>query len=250
MPPVRLKEWWRFSWLRGSASYDAGWIRLDRKRAEEYLPKPEDQILDDLMAVREPAEAVAFVQRYGLLHHGPGVAEFRERFRDWELKIKHIRYAAHVYLLVRRAASEGDQQALAELREHWEPNIIRPLYGDPPPADDADILGLASMFVASMVSLGLRGVEEGLGTTVGEYTPMAAPQRFFLQPRPADLLGHAYHQLAVRIVGQVPISECAECSRLFVVEDRRQRFCSKTCGNRARYRRWRSGGKRDGKARK
>jgi hypothetical protein len=96
-----------------------------------------------------------------------------------------------------------------------------------------------------VVSEGLEGAtqsvtvafewETGPGARVPGY-----PGTFLFSPRPPDLSGYAWHQLAMAIVNRAPMRSCEKSGRTFPVRDRRQRFCAPTCASRARYRRWSS----------
>lgn len=231
-----------FSWLRGPARNNSGWLELDRDRATEYSPSPEDTtILTDLTGVRTPADAIAFIKEHGLLFSGPEATDFREPFQEWEPHVAIIRAAIRVHLLLNRVVKgPGEAEAMGDLRRHWEPVFQRGVGTDATWSDEL-LLRYASGFVGEAVSHGLSGVAEGV-VSLSVDDPTVPVNVFVQSPQAQNLLGVVYHELAMLIVGQVPLEECGECGRLYVVEDKRQRFCSKKCGGRARYRRWKEEG--------
>jgi len=222
------------TWLRGPANYENGWIVLDRERAREYQPFGERDLLLDLATVRSTYEATAFVQRYGLLRHGSGSKEFRERFADWDAEASRLRVILNLYLTLRQAL-EGDAEALDRLREVWEPAP-----GETSPAaipSDQQILVSTSSLIGQRISERLLGAKEGFMTRRDEDGRLKPGEFHFFIALP-DLLTMAYYELGRVLSGRVPLATCAECGRAFEVKDRRQKYCSKTCGSRARYRRW------------
>lgn len=229
-------------WLRGPAVVVDGWIELDTARAVEYQPMAEREILFELAAVTDQPRALAFVQRFGLLHCGPGTTRARERL-DTMLDDAHgVRCAVLLYTAVNRAM-HGDHdeaaQALNDLRGRLAPLLCAVFQQDP--ATDQERMASATKLVAMMVSEGLADVRSAVTAAMewdieGEEAP--GPGDFRFAPRPADLLGYAYHHFALEIVNRAPMRKCEGCARAFVIADRRQRFCSPTCATRARSRRF------------
>lgn len=222
-------------WLRGPAALDDGWVVLDLERAREYQPS-EAGLPYDLAAVSAPADVIAFVQRHGLLRHGPGADEHRERLRDFEEQALGLRYILRVYQELRRGLSEDRGESVEGLRALR--GELRPALSDffeAPASSDEELLAQASVTIAQGISQGLEGVEESVGAAV---VGGGSPGLFGFAPRPPDLVGYAYHQLAMAVVSRAAMRTCAECGRFFPVKDRRQRFCTPTCASRARYRRW------------
>lgn len=229
--PVRAEP---TTWLRGVATIAGEWIVLDPARAEEYEPYGETELVFDLANIRRPPEALVFVQRYGLLRHGPGAGSFRERFADFESEALAFHGLLHLCAFLRRAVN-GDAEALGWLRDVWQPHQ-RPMF-QAAAADDGELLMQVSKVIALVISEGLNGTEQGI-VSGAEWGDPPALDRFMLAARPPDLLGYAYHQVAMLLVNRVPTAPCQDCGRYFLVTDQRQRYCSKTCGNRARHRRW------------
>ncbi len=224
-------------WLRGNATYQEGAIVLDASAAERYAPLSEQSAHFALAAIQRPEDAVAFVRRYGLLRHGPGSEELRERFTEWEVEASKMRAILGLYMHLTRAVN-GDAVSLDDLRA-WQQGVR---YLEPV-ADDAHLLYQVSKWVAWALSVGLTGTEERVDSQVDWGTgPDGAPGRpdhFLLNVQPPDLLGLIYHSAAMDITYRVPLGSCEECSRFYVIEDQRQRFCTPTCAGRSRRRRWR-----------
>ncbi len=219
-------------WLRGPATFEDGWIVLDRERATEYQPYSEKGMVFELAAVQTHHDALAFVQRYGLLRHGPDAQEWREPLEEWQSEALTLR--GILYLL--RALRQGLEGDMEDLRARWR-GAIAPLFLASP-ENDQELLAQAAKAVALVVSEGLENVEEGIAA-MGVDWEEGSIGEFRLAARPRDLLGYVYHELAMLIVNRAPLNVCAECGRVFPITDPRQKYCSSACGSHARYRRWR-----------
>jgi hypothetical protein len=224
-------------WLRGPARFSRGWIELDHTRAEEYQPYELRGIVFDFAGIHTPAEAVQFVERYGLLWAGPQAREFREPWEAWLEEIHALHTTLALYSMVRQAV-DGDQDALAALR------LVGPSLAQifkAPAENDEELLEQASVAVAWLISENLDGVEQRVAPAVlwdrGDGQP-GAPGEYLIFVRTPHLLGYIYSEFALLVVGRVPMMQCHECGRLFPLHDARQRFCSARCANRQRYRRW------------
>lgn len=229
-------------WLRGPARYADGWIELDSGRAEEYHPMEEVDLLYDLAAIQRPDEAVAFARRYGLLRHGRDGCEHREQFGKWQ-DVATVLTGLLVATRTLREAIEGDPDARADLWSRFEPITGKHFGARVTPGSDGELFDQVSKWVAWGVNEGLEGVEVQL-RAASDLLPASGgsapgpPGLFLFSPRPKDLVGYAYHQLALALANRVPMHECPACRRFFVVADRRQNYCSPTCAGRVRYRRW------------
>src|SRR5262245_20336323 len=227
-------------WLRGPARIEGEWVVLDRERAEEYEPDDADDALTDLGAIDRPDQVIAFVRKHGLLKQGPDAADHREPLSDWWASANQVFNTLQLAARLRKAIA-GDRDALEYLETTWHPLY----YGEDWPAgyDRREIL-LARMgyAVAQRVSAGLAGVEEQIAAGVqfvsAETGERGSAGTFYFRPRAPHLLALVYHRLARLLVERTPIEPCEECGRIFVVTDRRQRYCSPQCGNRVRFRRW------------
>jgi hypothetical protein len=61
--------------------------------------------------------------------------------------------------------------------------------------------------------------------------------RFELRLEATTLLDYCYVTVAEALARE-PIASCPECARIFVIEDKRQKFCRPACAARARFRRF------------
>lgn len=219
-------------WLRGpKARHHAGWIELDRGGTETFSPITEAGAAFDLAAVRTPDDAVAFVRRHGLLTQGPESVDLREPFTLWQ---EHAGRVQTVLLAYRglTLAAQGDPDGvklLGAIEAVWRGNF------QAPPANDEELTMQATKAVAWLVSDGLEGTEE----RIDPASPNDPEWGFAFNAHPPNLLGYLYHELAMALTTRVPLGSCVECQRFYPITDRRQRFCSKTCADRARHRTYR-----------
>ncbi len=219
-------------WLRGKARYEAGWIVLEAP--DEYSMIEEvGGATFALAGIHEPADAVAFAERYGLLWHGPGADELRESFARWQEEAARLLFLMECYQQVYRA-QRGDQDAIRILWELWEQGI-RPAFAEVA-TTDADLLDQASVVIADSITAGLTGVEQGFVSTV--IFEDGRPDQFAFSPRLPHLLAAVYLELAMLLNHRQPLHSCVSCGRLFLGTDPRRRYCSESCANRVRYRRW------------
>jgi hypothetical protein len=76
------------------------------------------------------------------------------------------------------------------------------------------------------------------------------PAQLFPDPRTAPgrlrvgIIGDTLLDFCCLTVAQAiatePIATCDECNRVFVIDDKRQKFCEPVCANRARFRRYKT----------
>lgn len=234
------------SWLAGPATLEDGWVVLDLSRAREYPPlagvsdplhDPHHQLAD----LKTPADAVAFVQRHGLLRHGPGADEHRERLSDFESEGLQLRNVLRVNVELRRAVSDDHSERVEGLQA-LRSELHRVSGDDLALSSDADVLERATRFVATVISDGLTNVEltvsPALESNEDRSEVFGTVGAFMLAPHVPNLLGLAYYRVALEIVERRPMRTCEECARVFPVHDQRQRFCTTRCANRARYHRF------------
>ena len=109
-------------------------------------------------------------------------------------------------------------------------------------ADDRTVLIRASSWVALGLSTGLaNGPAHPFVFEPAEYSPeneSLVPGEIRVGVLPETLLGFSYLSVAIDMAAQDDLENCEECRLPFVVEDKRQRFCTKTCAGRARFRRF------------
>jgi hypothetical protein len=221
------------TWLRGIASLEDGWIVLDPARATKYPLYEETEVPYDLTRVERPPDALAFVRQYGLLWHGPGADDHRERFENWKNAASGI--ASLCTMLIRlREAARGDRTAIDWL---WglAPQF-QELFSEALIQTDDQLLAYASKAIAAGVNWGLAGVDQLVFAEVDWKEGRVG--EFVMSAHAPTLLGYAYHRLALDIAGRTPLAGCPECGRIFEIVDPRQRYCDSTCAGRARYRRW------------
>ena len=260
LQPLALK------WLRGPAWADHDDIVIDRTRATTYHPFAEPEIGIALARVRTPDDAVAFVERFGLLGHPYSAREqkappqLREPFRDFELAADDLREILATARLVRHGAN-GDTEALAQLRNIVvipEDHVLTSIDGTTGKvtkrragdayspeerfvgADDRTIVMYAhEYYVAQPLTEGIADAPLRLHdhTFIGESVP---PGSLGIRIQPESLTSVCYLSVALALADKQPVGICVDptCERPFFITDRRQRFCSRTCGNRVRLQRF------------
>ena len=252
-------------WLRGPAWVDGEDIVLDCARASTYHPLAEPETGIELARVRTPEDAVKFVQRFGLLSQPiPLPAEplkaLREPFRSFETDAKELRYILETARLVRRGG-EGDAEAIDQLRRM----VLIPEDAEVSERDEetgnlvtrraADVFSPEERFVGAdertiLTHAHQRHVANPLNEVIVDSDACVYDRSFMGEPvpsgalrvgvRPNSLQGACYLSVALALADRVPIGTCADptCGRPFFIEDKRQRFCSRACGNRVRFRRF------------
>jgi hypothetical protein len=235
---------------------------MDGLRAERYEPLLEPRIGVELSRVRTPDEAVSFVTRFGMLtqprHLLEGEscpAEIWQPFADFERASEDLR-RIHRTLSDVRKGSAGDREALARLRKDFGPLEpekeqrietaagtvfieARALY---PPEyfskDERTILIKASDWAAGALNNGLIDAHPCVFEPAQLFQdPRRAPGRLCVGILAETLLGFCYLTFA-QALSTEPIAVCDECNRIFIVDDKRQKFCEPACANRARFRRF------------
>ena len=232
---------------------------MDRRRGHRELAR-----------VRTPDTAVAFVERFGPLHASSLYASkeprttVRESFTLFESYADELIHILFVADLVRKG-TDGNTAAISSLRDL----IVIPedrLVPDPDKksrkrpasevytpyerfvgADDRTILMYAhERGVAEPLSEGMADSRTRVEDRAyaGESMP---PGKLRIGIRADSLLSVCYLSVALTLAGEEPVAFCAdpECGRPFCPADKRQRFCSRACGNRVRYQRFMSQPGRD-----
>lgn len=273
-------------WLRGPAWIDGDDIVMDRNRATLYHPFAEPEIGIELARVRTPQDAVAFVERFGLLRTRVRMPQdavayvkylgllrqqpvsippeeplgpLRESFRSFESPAKELRGILEVARLVQRGA-HGDAEALSRLRDQvlvaedreigiydeasrdWVPRRMDDAYSPYErlvEADERTLLMYAhEHLVAAKLSKGITDSPACFHdrTFMGESVPPGA-LRFAVVAE--SLVSVCYLSVGLALADRMPVV-CADptCRRPFFPADKRQRFCSRACGNRVRFRRF------------
>ena len=267
--PKTVKQWplrpMPIPWQRGPAWIDGEDIVMDSARASAYHPLAKPGIGIELARVRTPEDAVAFVNRFGLLHGHTSLRDrplkpLREPFTLFEATAYDLRHILETEQLVRRG-TKGDAAAIDRLRQLlvipededmqiWDPEAgehVTRRAGDVYSPDErwvgADdrtiLLNAHEHYVAHALDEGMEGSPVRIHdpAAVGESVP---PGGLRIGIRPDSLAVVCYLSVALALVDRVPIGVCADptCGRPFFIIDKRQRFCSKACGNRVRFRRF------------
>jgi hypothetical protein len=230
--PVRAS----INWVRGPAQIQGGEIVIVGD-PEEYWPINHQGLAFDLAGAGDPERLIEFVERWGLLHHGDPQGELREDVSKMQESAHTFRTLLETYSVLQQASRKepGGMEALRSLRKALA------LYFESPAASDDELKFQASRMIAWRVSKGLRNVGSGLDAASRYISPEGETypeDSFLLAARPNDLLGYAYHDLAMTLARSEPARRCEECGRTFRVTHKRQKFCDERCAGRARYRRW------------
>lgn len=229
-PAVTLARAAERSWLRGPITLTPDrWLVLDRAQAVEYQPASDAHERASMFAlanIRTPKDAVRFAEQRGLLWHGPDAADLREPFNDWWTEANDLRKTLDLCLTLRqaRAGTVGVR-------------MLRNVLGHTGAGSDADVFAHASALLLDRVNQKLADTTIYVAADVGAE---GLDGTFCLNLASASPLHHTYFQLAQLLMNEVQFATCAEpmCRRFFAQTDPRQHYCSPTCANRARQRRW------------
>ena len=230
--------------MRGSATIDGDDVVLDSKSAEKYLrdkSEHREQLLPDLVALIEPdaRSTVGFVERHGLLRHGPehlGDDECRESLSDWQAAALNLRMLIELYVCLDDADSM--RTFLRRLRD-----IGR--FRGPIPDDNQQCLAYVSGELARDITRGLQGCSWTITaacTLATDGKKVGGPRDFFLGDDSPNLEAAAYAQLATLIANKAPFHDCEGCGTMFTPDHGRQRYCTPQCNARARKARQRAKG--------
>ena len=254
------------TWYRGPAWIDGEDIVVDRSLATTYHPLAESEVVGiELARVLTPNDAVAFVCRFGLLREplsrpGQSLRPLREPFTLFETTADELRYILETARLVRRG-DDGDPDAIRQLRERvFIPEAANVSVRDETTgeevtrragdvyspeerfegADDRTILMYAhEHYVAYPLTEGFVDSRPCAydRAFMGESVP---PGTLRMGIRPDSLSSVCYLSVALALADRHTVGVCADatCGRPFFIADRRQRFCSRACGNRVRLRRF------------
>ena len=219
-----------FRWGRGFARYDDGWIVLDE--VEQYAVEASEDQVFALAGVREPADALAFVARYGMLQSAPTDARpLRERFSQWQHVASQMTETIGLVIDLREV-QRGDEQAGRSLRQHYDrvaaaSSFFGPLADD----DEVSLEDIADLITSTIepYRFGARSV------LVPIHDGESWGWRFVVGAN--NLLSAIYQDLAELLVAGREMRLCAECGRPFPVTDPRRLFHSESCAYRVRRRR-------------
>ena len=188
-------------------------------------PRP---LLFGLIAARNDAQILQFVNDYGLLVHGPDADDLREPVAEFDAQASLLR----AIVRLNRATGEATKGDAGQLE------IVRatiPMLGlDVSTSSDDELLAQASVAIAMLISDQLQGTSWGIEAACVYDQPDNAPGIFQFTGVPPTLLAWAYYQLAMLLVERQSLLLCQGCETLFVQRHPRQSFCEPPCS--ARYR--------------
>ena len=254
------------TWYRGPARIDGEDLVVDRARVTMYYPMAEPGMGMELARVRTPDDAVAFVSRFGLLNKHLSWQDpfepLREPLAFLENDAEELRDILEMARLVRCCGDgDGDPDAIRQLRQRVFISEDRDIYFQDETTGESGIRRAGDVYSPEERFEGAdnrtilmhaheyyvaRPLTEGIGASVpcaydrafmGESVP---PGTLRLGVRPNSLAGVCYLSVALALADRVPVAVCADatCGRPFFIADKRQRFCSRACGNRVRLRRF------------
>jgi hypothetical protein len=258
-------------WFRGPARRDGEWVVFDARRAVVYNPTNEPRVGVDLARVRTPEDAVAFVERYGPLWSldtekislsklgglaissdtkiTGGPAERRERVADILAEARHLHDFIRDGRDAQRSAA-GDlaarERVVREVQARLQQNdesLRRSASGDLIELDHvrqaneryrADALQRPETWLtehdAWRLSIQIR-------ESVRPHIQGDGAGRFRVLLVGETLLDFCLLSV-VNALARETLDTCPECVRVFIVDDKRQKFCEPKCANRARFRAW------------
>jgi hypothetical protein len=239
-------------WVRGEARIvDQDVVLLGEHSTRTYYINEPDDLLPNLAGLyslrgspsKLNREVVRFVRRHGLLWHGPadvGTGQCREPLRAWLVASGKLAEAAAIYVRLMAAVVSGDATPLRDLVTivDWASRFNRE------PQNDEEYLEQATVWVAELVSAGLRGCEHvvsaacGFRDPQGDGAPIGAPGVFLGDVHPPTLEAAAYLHLSDLMLSQVKLAECPGCGRPFNPRSGKQKYCTEACANTSRWRRW------------
>lgn len=221
-------------WARGKARIEGQEIVLDESKADTYwLYESEraEQMAFDLAAMaprrsgRDPQQVKAFVQRYGLLWHGPdklSSGECREPLADWWLAAENLHTVLYFSTKIGASLREG---SAAPVRRLFEGSGVT----FNPPTDEAYLMA-ATRGVAVLLNEGLHDGQWGMVT--------GNPGEVRLAFYPRNLVAAAYANIASLVATRAEFKECPGCDRIFQPKSGKQKYHAPECATRTRQRRW------------
>lgn len=238
-------------WVRGLARIEGDEIVLDEADAETYyIQEPVDLLPDfarlaEFLDSRAKGERLAldFVQRHGLLWHGPdslGSGKCRESLESWIYASLRIRIAATLYARLQETMRTGSVEPLQSLRGEIEWDWASLCEREP--ANEWEYTAFASLVVAQVVNEGLADsghrVAAACALTDDDVTPKGPPGVFLFDVHSRTLEAAAYVAFSILLEHNASLSECPNCGRPFPPRSGKQKYCTESCANAARWQRW------------
>lgn len=229
-------------WARGPARVEDGYVVLDEARATPYYIFEPPDLLFDLLNVYRPdgleANGVTgFVRRYGLLYHGEedlGSGECRESLETWQEELESLNLVARLYIDLVESEKRGPTERMREVF-----SLVKSPHG-PVPTDE-EYLQAVSIALAEWITEGMQDTKVGLASTVELDTQPQGSTTFLLSHVPPNLVAAAYGQFAFLIANKAQLATCPGCGRLFHPRSGKQKYCTPSCANTSRWRRWKEG---------
>jgi len=225
-------------WRRGSARRDGEWIVVDV--ADRYdLGRAQLQAAAFALAgIRDIEDALRFANEYGLLRSARIGQEQRELFPEWQHEARSLTEVATLYIHLHRAES-GDADSVAYLRSYYERSLTQhSFFPELPDRSHTGLFHVIAGHIAFTLNAGRFRVKTNVRSImnldhVDTAMPVHANWEFVLTA--GSLSAAIHHTLADLIVAGREMRFCEDCGRVFLVRDRRQRFCNETCAARTRY---------------
>src|SRR5215211_245610 len=260
MPAASTAPSQRSRWIRGQARLAEGkYLVLAQDQAEEYdvcgaefwkrLPfRLAGLIHTDSRGVKtfRLQDAVGFVRVYGLLRHGPAqlrIGNGRESLDDWRREAEKLRHVLDLYRIREEALHTKSIKRVNVVRECV--SVLQEVDGSRVdiPENDRECLEYASDRLSEIIDREREGCRQHLIPShrlpwVGGWQ-VELDDFVFIKEFP-NLLAAAYDELALHVATKAEVLDCEECGRPFYREHGNQTtYCSRTCGNRLRQRRYR-----------
>jgi hypothetical protein len=243
MTEFGMEGWRQYPfWARGPAQIEDGEIALDEERAQTYYLFESTDLLFDLAdlvsdpANPDPRNAITFVRRHGLLWHGEkdlGSGKCRESLEEWWDEACTLAATTDLYVRLKDSVRSGSAEPLLT-----GPIDYAAFEDDSITKNTESLIEFTSLFLAEMISTRLEGCSLGITSSMSIDVKSREPLSFLLMQNPTDLVSGAYIQLAQAMANRVPVEVCPGCGKMFMPESGKQKYCTTSCANTSRWRRW------------
>lgn len=225
--PVETElEWWR-----GPARVQGEYVVIDVRKIERYVlgtsTGGDDDLAFDYARIASPDDVVRFVSQWGLPTAGPESGPITEPIAPILADAQHLRTIFEMYADLLGFVQQGlDYEPVHQ----WAPVLEK--LGSAGDSGPHAMAGIAAYLVND--ALGAVTLTVAVNPNFGQ--PDEAP--FVASIGAPDLRSYIYFHAATLLMGSEPVRRCEECRRPYSVNHPRQRYCSETCGSRARQRRF------------
>jgi hypothetical protein len=172
----------------------------------------------------------------------------RESLDDWRKEAEKLSYVLDLYRILREVTQTKSIERVDAVREHV--TVLQEIDGSRVdiPEDAQECLEYGSHRLLEIIDREREGCRQHL---VPSYRlpragsrPVGPDDFVFIKVFP-DLLAAAYDELAVHVATKVEVLDCVECGCPFHrAHGNQTTYCSQTCSNRLRQRRYRENHKR------